>query len=563
MVGRSARRAISFGSCMLGRSSGAGAVALVLAIGTAGSLSAGAVAAPVSGTVSAPGWGTFLRVPPGVVAVEVTAVGAAGGSGCAPGGRGARVSARLPVVPGEELRGEVGDVGEPNEALREEPKGEACQGGTGKGWYDGGAGWMGSGGFPGGGSAGGGATWLAAVPQSFPCCLNMRPWAQGRLLIVGGGGGGGGYGPGSAGGDAGTSGEAGHASGMGGRGGLGGTARAGGAGGAGAQEGECKDFGQAGTAGGEEQGGRGGGGNSEILKELSPEYEPAGGGGGGGGYFGGGGGEGGAHNDSFQEGALTCLHSGGGGGGSSFVTAGPLLAEPTSDAAHLTISYEVLAAPAAVISTPVQDAVYEQGQAVPALFACSDSAGAPGVIACEGSCWRFSSGGFVTTSISIGAALPTAEAGEYRCQLTARSADELSTVTPRSYIVLARQAAPKPTEGPVIEHLSQIRARWRAGGRLPALRARSGAAIGTVFSFTLNQQASVHLSFERIDRRSRHAAGSIRLDAHSGRTALYFDGRFPGRGGPLKPGTYAVTAVAVNARRESSQRHTLRFLIVR
>jgi hypothetical protein len=546
---------------MLARAQGPALVAVALAIGTAGALPAGAVAAPVSSTVSTPGWGTFLRVPPGVVSIEVTAVGAAGGSGCAPGGRGARASARLPVVPGEELRGEVGAVGEPNEALREEPEGQQCHGGTGKGWYDGGAGWMGSGGFPGGGSAGGGATWLSAVPQNFPCCLNMRPWARGRLLIVAGGGGGGGYGQGAAGGDSGASGEAGHASGMGGRGGLGGGTGAGGGGGAGAQGGECKDSGQTGTGGGEERGGEGGSGNIEILETLFPEYEPAGGGGGGGGYFGGGGGGGGAHNESFKEGALTCLRSGGGGGGSSFVAAGPLVAEPTGDTAHVTIGYEVLAPPAAVLSTPVEDAVYEQGQAVPAAFACSDSPGAPGVVACEGSCWRFSNGGFTTTSISSGAYLPTAEAGEYRCQLTARSADALSTVTPRRYTVLPREVS-KPRVPPVIERLSQRRARWRAGGRLPARLAR-GVAIGTVFSFTLNEQASVRLSFERIGRRSRRAAGAMKLDAHSGRTALYFDGRLARRGGRLTPGAYAVTAVAVNSRHESSQRRTLRFVILR
>ncbi|HEY4450015.1 MAG TPA: hypothetical protein VGN13_00290 [Solirubrobacteraceae bacterium] len=537
-------------------------MAPALALGAAGPLTAGAVAAPVTSTVSTPGWGTFLRVPPGVVAVEVTAVGAAGGSGCAPGGRGARVSARLPVAAGEELRGEVGDVGEPNEALREEPGGQECHGGTGKGWYDGGAGWMGSGGFPGGGSAGGGASWLAAVPQDFPCCLNMRPWAQGRLLTVAGGGGGGGYGSGASGGDAGASGETGHVSGIGGRGGLGGTAGAGGAGGLGAQGGECKGSGETGATGGEAHGATGGAGNLEILDELFPEYEPAGGGGGGGGYFGGGGGGGGAHNDSFKEEALTCLHSGGGGGGSSFAAAGPLVAEPTGEAAHITISYEILAPPAAVLSTPVERAVYEQGQAVPAAFACSDSAGAPGVVACEGSCWRFSAGGFLTTPISNGADLPTSDAGEYRCQLAARSADALSTITPRKYTVLPRRA-PQPPAGPVIGHLSQTRARWRAGGRLPAVLARSRVAIGTIFSFTLNEQASVRLSFERIGRHSRHTAGSIKLDERRGRTALYFDGRLAGKGRRLTPGAYAITALAANARHEVSQRRTLRFVIVR
>ena len=200
----------------------------------------GATAASAATTATAtymvPGSSLFV-VPAGVTSITVTATGAAGGSlsASAIGGRGATVTATVPVTPGEQLVVGVGAAGS-----------SAGPGGIGGG----GSGGVGA--FNGAG--GGGASSVSA--SSFP--------ASGLLVVAGGGGG---TGAGAAGGDAGSVG--------GGAGGGGaGTSYGGGAGGveSGFNSGGPGSFGFGG------QGGLGG----------------SAGGGGGGGYYGGGGGAGSA-----------------------------------------------------------------------------------------------------------------------------------------------------------------------------------------------------------------------------------------------------------------------------
>jgi IPT/TIG domain-containing protein/glycine rich protein len=221
-------------------------------------------------------------VPTDVVAVEVVAVGGAGGTSCscsagqAGGGHGATVDATIPVTPGETLYVEVGGTGA-----------------NGTGTFNGGGGASDFGGNYLSGE-GGGATDLRAVAMAAGGTLNSR------LVVAGGGGGGGGtLGPAavSAGGDAGA--DAGNASGACTAGGGGaGTLSSGGAAGvaAGSSDGENIQ----GVPGAFGDGGSG--------------YETGTGGGGGGGYYGGGSGSG------CQNGAYNPYSGSGGGGGSSFVT---------------------------------------------------------------------------------------------------------------------------------------------------------------------------------------------------------------------------------------------------
>jgi hypothetical protein len=528
-----------------------------------------AVAEPWSVTFYAPGseswdFSTFLAVPKGVMSVSVTAVGAAGGSGCDPGGRGARVSATLTVLPGQELRGEVGEVGEASEAVEGQPP---CPGGTGHGWYDGGSGGKGSGGGGGGGSSGGGASWVAVLPERFPCCTFQGPWGEGELRLVAGGGGGGGFGADAAGGDAGAVGQAGHAAaGLGAGGGGGGTASGGGTAGAGARGSECRGTGGDGLSGRLQHGGGGGNGESGEFGGFYPELPPAGGGGGGGGYFGGAGGGGGARYESFQPEAQSCLGSGGGGGGSSFVASGAPIAEPTSELARVTIAYEPFPPPLANISVPAAYAVYEQGQVVKASYGCTETPGGPGIVSCQATCWHFVAGAFVTVSITDGSNLPTDALGTYNCGVEARSQDALEASARHGYTVVPRGSIATSQSGhtssvrPVLTRISQTHTRWREGNRLPALESRRRPPVGTVFSFTLNEAASVRLSFRRNGSHGKQQ--SITVRAARGRTALRFDGRLSRRR-PLSPGAYAMGLVAVNGRHQSSLPHVLRFVIVR
>jgi len=232
-----------------------------------------------------------FKVPTGVTLIKVAARGAGGGgtpnSYDQEGGRGGRVLAELPAIPGERLAIFVGGTAHVT-----------------------------SGGYNGGGDGnflstdvssygGGGATDIREGGTAL----------EDRILVAGGGGGLGGAADGYGGGDGdGGSRIAGKGEHGGGNitrhchsfgfGGSGGSQRDGGRGGRGAfgRDGGCRAG--AGAAGELGVGGKGGGGDG------------GGGGGGGGGYYGGGGGGGGMY-ELYPEHWFG--NGGGGGGGSSFV----------------------------------------------------------------------------------------------------------------------------------------------------------------------------------------------------------------------------------------------------
>ncbi|KQW53080.1 hypothetical protein ASC77_01915 [Nocardioides sp. Root1257] len=242
-----------------------------------------------------------FTVPEGVSAVQVKAVGAAGGdAGGSPGGRGAEVTGTLAVTTGQTLYLWVGGQG-----------GSSGLSGA-RGWNGGGRG--GQSDTAGGG--GGGASDVRTCPAAVQGCDSISS----RVLVAAGGGGAGAGGtiPGGDAGQAGSSpsGPRGTAG-----GGGAGTASAGGAGGVAApsDSSEYAGYGEAGTL-------TTGGDSIRIGGYIS--Y--AGGGGGGGGVYGGGGG------------ALLRFYGGGGGGGSSLVPAGG--AATVSDrgtAASITVSYDL------------------------------------------------------------------------------------------------------------------------------------------------------------------------------------------------------------------------------
>lgn len=211
-----------------------------------------AAATTATQTFSTSGPHSFA-VPVGVSSVDISAIGAAGGSCGWPGGSAAAVSATVAVDPGEvlavQVAGSGGDCGPVTSAAA-------------------GVGGGGAGGIFGGGGGGASSVTSGTSP----------------LIVAAGGGGATGYDPG---GNAGAPGQAGNE----GTGGGGGTLTAGGAGGTNIFSSTFN-----GQAGGPEQGGAGG----NLTDPTSN-----GGGGGGGGFYGGGGGSGGYNS------------AGSGGGGSS------------------------------------------------------------------------------------------------------------------------------------------------------------------------------------------------------------------------------------------------------
>ncbi len=250
-------------------------------------------------TFSYTGSSQSFVVPTGVTQITVAASGAAGGADCYQdaGGKGATVTATIPVTPGETLVIEVGGGGGA-------PTGTSyCI-------------MPGPGGFNGGATAGALTATMAYAGGGGGGASDVRQGGSAlsnRVVIAGGGGGGAGGPTGGIGGPGGSSGTAG-TSGDAGGGGGGGTSIAGGAGGT-----EVGGGGN-GVAGSLGLGGTGGTG----LRDS--------GGGGGGGYYGGGGGGG----------SGSCCGSGGGGGGSSY-------AEP--NATGVTIQSGVRAGSGAVVLT--------------------------------------------------------------------------------------------------------------------------------------------------------------------------------------------------------------------
>jgi adhesin/invasin len=249
-------------------------VVLAVVIGIVLVPTVASAASPQVTTFNFTGREQTYTVPPRVSALTIVATGAAGGepSSNIPAGRGAVVSAMVPVAPGEVLYVEVGGVGR-------QPAGGFNGGGRGPSPYL--ANWFG----------GGGASDVRTLPRSDSGSLDSR-------LIVAGGGGAAPFG-----GDAGQPGATTPLSAAGegavGAGGGAGTQTMGGLGG-------CPPSGVGcGTAGTLGQGGDGGT-SGEGLDTRS-------GGAGGGGLYGGGGG------------GTDRIAAGGGGGGSSLVPAGGLL----------------------------------------------------------------------------------------------------------------------------------------------------------------------------------------------------------------------------------------------
>ena len=166
-----------------------------------------------------------------------------------------------------------------------------------------------------------------------------------------------------------------------------------------------------------------------------------------------------------------------------------------------------------------------------------------------------------------------------------------NTVSRAERLVVAstsQQATSGDAKAPSLSGLKQSAGRWIAGTRLArfgataAMRARKhGLPVGTTFSFSLDQVASVTLTFRHSEQGRRvsgtcvastHgnagkpkctrvvAAGSLRLRADAGANKLRFEGRIsPSR--KLGPGRYTVLFAATSAAGKSSPPQSRSFTI--
>jgi hypothetical protein len=134
--------------------------------------------------------------------------------------------------------------------------------------------------------------------------------------------------------------------------------------------------------------------------------------------------------------------------------------------------------------------------------------------------------------------------------------------------------------------MRQSASTWREGNELAYItrsRVEMKAPVGTMFSFSLNEQAHVAFIFgqEITGRRVGHkclakthknarykvctrmvTAGTLSFIGHSGTNRVVFQGRIS-RSTKLKPGRYTVAITATNAAGQTSMPQKLSFTIVK
>ena len=218
-----------------------------------------------------------------------------------------------------------------------------------------------------------------------------------------------------------------------------------------------------------------------------------------------------------------------------------------------TASYTIVAPPRVTITLPAKGAGYARGSHVRASFGCVASAPLT-ITRC-------------TSPIADGTAIHTSSLGPQSLTVTAVDSNGVATVDTIRYRVVAVR--------PTISHLRQSTAIW-----LEHHSARNGVAVGTKFSFSLDQAATLTFSFARAqtgrvaggrctaasaansNARScirQLPAGTLTRKAHAGTGTLAFGGTTSS--GALAPGGYTVLVSAIGVGRQRSVVRSLRFVV--
>ncbi len=173
--------------------------------------------------------------------------------------------------------------------------------------------------------------------------------------------------------------------------------------------------------------------------------------------------------------------------------------------------------------------------------------------------------------------------GLYSCRVTGTNHAGSSAQT--SSAVQISSAPGSPRVAAVISHAGETHKTWREGNRLAHISKtmKKKPPVGTTFSFTLNERASVSFTFtQRVGGRTvngkcvaqtkknghRHACkrtvtrGTMTFTGHPGTNKVTFQGRIS-RSKKLSPGTYMLIIGATNAAGQRSIPSSLGFVIVR
>jgi hypothetical protein len=211
------------------------------------------------------------------------------------------------------------------------------------------------------------------------------------------------------------------------------------------------------------------------------------------------------------------------------------------------------------ITSPTNGATVKQGQSVHASYSCTPGGFVP-VTSCTG-------------PVASGTAINTSTPGSHTFTVTGTDQYGQTGTASVTYTVTAPHVV-KPA--PTIAHLHEKNRRWREHGKA----SRHKPPIGTTFTFTLNENARITLTFTRIigagrkvgkrcvvpSKKNHHdrscqrtsSAGKLSVSGKQGANRIAFRGKI--RSKFLKPGSYKVT-ITVTANGKSVTK-TLRFTIV-
>ena len=222
--------------------------------------------------------------------------------------------------------------------------------------------------------------------------------------------------------------------------------------------------------------------------------------------------------------------------------------------------------PSISISAPANGAVFTQGQAVTAAYACSAAA----ITSCAG-------------TTAVGAPIDTSTLGSHSFTVNSEDSDGVTASQTVTYSVVA----PAPLMLPLplsIGAFGQTASVWREGNGLAQLSAKGKKPpLGTTFSFTLNEPGAVTLTFShRVGGRKAHGkcvapsaknkrkpgckrtitAGTLKFSGHAGVNKVRFFGPLS-HSKKLKPGRYTLQISAKSATGSHATSKPLSFTIVK
>ena len=161
----------------------------------------------------------------------------------------------------------------------------------------------------------------------------------------------------------------------------------------------------------------------------------------------------------------------------------------------------------------------------------------------------------------------------------------LATSAPITVVAPPSPLIPTVAPAPAVTSVHQSASRWREGNKLAQIsrKEKKRPPVGTTFSFSLNEQASVSFTFtQRVSGRkvghkcvakSRKnakrksckrtvTAGTLSFSGHGGTNKVVFKGRIS-RSKRLKPGSYTLEIEATNTAGQKSEPQKLSFTIVK